>query len=322
MPKKPCSFKSIVLPYWLKKPIDWDKQFHQRAPIEVEIGFGMGEFLLRMAEAYPDKNFVGIEQHWEQIDKTLRAVARQQDMEDSLLKNIRILKADASVSFERLFAPKSIEAVHCLFPCPWPKKAHIKHRLFANVFLRVINNRLKKGGLLKIVTDFYPYVEWIRQQAGRTGFHLGIKTVKPTYDTKFERKWQGEGQKEFFELTFIKRRHITVPVKEDAVLKNYALDDFDAEGFHLENERGDTTVIFKNMIFDRDRQKAMIHLIVAEENLTQPFWVSVVKKGKKWRVAKAEGQNFFPTSGIARALELVYLAVKNSVQSKQNIHVS
>lgn len=309
-----CSFKSLVSPFEQKKPINWDRQFGRRAPIDVEIGFGMGEVLMRTARQSPDRNFIGIEQHWERICKTLRAMTREQSADPAVFGNIRILRVDARVVFERLFASRSVDTIYCLFPCPWPKKGHVKHRLFAHDFLRLLNNRLKKNGSLKIVTDFYSYSEWMLEQAKNTGFQVEAKTIKPQYDTKFERKWQDEGQEEFFEIDLLKKKHIKATVKKDIVLKSYTLNEFNVHNLRLEDKKGDISVIFKDMIFDDSKQRAMIHAIVAEEHLTQQFWIVIAKKQKKWKIARAEGQNFFPTPGIARALALVYEAAKKSVQ--------
>ena len=38
-----CSFKALVSPYSLKKPVDWAQAFKRSASVDVEIGFGMGE---------------------------------------------------------------------------------------------------------------------------------------------------------------------------------------------------------------------------------------------------------------------------------------
>jgi len=307
-----CSFKSLISPYALKRPVDWSEQFGRHAPVDVEIGFGMGEVLMRMAQQSAERNFIGIEQHWERICKTLRVITKQQSAVPGILENIRILRTDARVVFERLFASESIDTVYCLFPCPWPKKGHVKHRLFSHHFLRLLNNRLKKGGALKIVTDFYPYFEWVLEQAKHTGFRAETRTIQSRYDTKFERKWREEGQEEFFEIHLLKKRHLKVPVKEDVALKGYTLNDFHADRLRLHDEKGDISVIFKDTVFDQDKQKVMVHALVAEEHLTQHFWITIVKKQKTWRVTRADGQNFFPTPGIARALALVYEAAKKS----------
>ena len=312
MNKKECSLEPIVSPYTLKRPIDWDEQFHRQAPIDVEIGFGMGEVLMQTARQCPERHFIGIEQHWERVYKTLQAITREQSDDQRVLKNIRILKIDARIVFERLFAQKTINSIYCLFPCPWPKKAHIKHRLFSNDFLKLLNSRLKKGGTLKIVTDFYPYREWILEQIGRTGFEIETKTTPSQYNTKFEKKWKEEGQEKFFELNFLKKRHVNVALKKDVLLKSYTIDHFDIDRLQCKDEKGDISVIFKDLIFDKQKQKVMIRTLVAEGHMTQHFWITIIKKQKKWLVARAEGQNFFPTAGIARALALVYKAASDT----------
>lgn len=312
MGRKYCSFKPVLSPYALDKPIDWAVQFQRDAPLDVEIGFGMGEVLIRMARESSERNFVGIEQHWERIYKTLRAITVEQKENAQALQNIRILKVDARVVFERLFNVKTIDRIYCLFPCPWPKKGHVKHRLFSNNFLRLLNSRLKKGGELKIVTDFYPYYEWILGQVHRSGFHVQTKEILPQYDTKFERKWREEGQEKFYELNFVKKRHIDVPVSKDVELKSYIVDDFEIKNFQMVNETGATSVIFKNILYDRDKKSAMVLALVAEEYMTQHVWINIISKKNKWCIARADGQNFFPTAGIARAIELVYAAARKS----------
>ncbi|MCK5179659.1 MAG: tRNA (guanosine(46)-N7)-methyltransferase TrmB [Candidatus Omnitrophica bacterium] len=312
MKSKHCSFTSLVSPYDLKRPIDWNAQFSRSAPTDVEIGFGMGETLMRMAQESPERNFIGVEQHWKRICKTLRVMTKSQSSAPETFKNVRILRVDARVVFQRLFAPRSIDTVYCLFPCPWPKKGHVKHRLFNNGFLRLLNNRLKKSGTIRIVTDFYPYFQWVLAQAQGAGFCAETATVRPQYDTKFERKWRDEGQEEFFKLDLFKKRHIEAPVKKDIVLKSYTLNEFDFDRLQLKDETGKVSVIFKDKVFDRGQQKVMVHAIVAEEHLTQHFWSAIVKNEKTWRIARAEGQNFFPTPGIAKALELVYEAAKST----------
>ena len=43
--------------------VDWPTVFGRRAPVILEIGFGMGDSLLEMARRHPDQDFVGIEVH-------------------------------------------------------------------------------------------------------------------------------------------------------------------------------------------------------------------------------------------------------------------
>ena len=302
--------KPLVSCHKIDHPSDWDMQFGRKAPLDVEIGFGMGEFLVRSAKESPDRNFIGFEQIWERIFKTLKRIKR----EDGVGDNIKMLRMDVRVSLERLFEQKTIDYVYCLFPCPWPKKGHMKHRLFSSGFLKLVNSRLKEKGFLKIVTDFFPYYEWVLEQSKDSGFDVTENIVQPQYDTKFERKWMEAGQKEFYEINMHKVRHIDVPVRKDVKLKSYKVKEFDPLKFKFKDQLGECSIVFKDMIFDEKRKKGVFYLIVSEKDMMQHFWVSIINKNDCWRICKTEGQNFFPTPGIARALELVYQAAKNPAE--------
>jgi len=292
-------------------PINWETIFNRNAPLDVEIGFGTGELLIVLAEKNPNRNIIGIEKNTERICKTLLAIKkRQQLLSHFSFNNLRILEIDATLALKRLFIPYSINSVYSLFPCPWPKTAHEKHRLFSNKFLKLLNNRLKNNGMIKIITDFHPYSRWIKEQAKDCGFSIKSKITSAGYNTKFEQKWRQEGKKIFYEIRLIKTRHIEQPNMEKVMLRVYQIKEFDAQKFLLKNKTGEISVIFKEMIYDNNRQKALIRTVVSEPEVTQHFWIAIEKKKKYWHIYKAHGQNIFPTKGIALALEMVYNAAK------------
>ena len=103
-----------------------------------------------------------------------------------------------------ILIPKTIARVHCLYPPPWPKKSDAKHRLFTADFLKLVNSRLVDGGVLKIVTDHHPYIDWIQENIQDTGFSVEFKNIQANYGTKFEKKWVEGGQSEFYELLLTK----------------------------------------------------------------------------------------------------------------------
>ena len=291
----------------IPRPVFWKQCFKRAAPLDVEIGFGIGEFLVRRAVDFPERNIVGIEQIWERTYKALKKINTL-----SPHSFIKILHTDAWVAFERLFDVESIDKIFCLYPCPWPKKGHIKHRLFSHQFLKLANSRLKKNGEMTMATDFYPFFMWVLEEAQGTGFQIKHEKITAKYDTKFERKWLGGGQEEFFEIYLKKIDPIIVDVKKDVILKTFKLKHFDAKKFRFADYKEDTAVIFKEMLFDDDQKKAMVHLIVSEEHLVQYFWVTIIWQKEAWVVAKAEGQNFFPTPGVAKAIELVFQSAQAS----------
>ncbi len=296
---KTNTLKPFVYYHQLQRPVEWNALFANENPIDVEIGFGNGEFLVRMAQQYPLRNFIGVEQHWERIKRTLNRIAACD------LHNIRILFVDARVVLERLIRPQSIDNVYCLFPCPWPKKNHAKHRLFSKYFLTLVNSRLSEKGTLQIVTDYDPYRDWILQQSENTGFGVKISTIKPQYGTKFERKWLAQGQQAFFELIFQKEAHIDIPIKEDTVLEAYYADTFNPDTFKMIEEKGSVSIIFKDLIYDDKKKKAMILLVIAEEGISQQLWVNI-RFQEKWAIFPAPGQRFLPTPGVQQALKLVF----------------
>ena len=42
---------------------NWNHVFGNEKPIQIEIGMGKGQFILNMAKAHPEINFIGIERY-------------------------------------------------------------------------------------------------------------------------------------------------------------------------------------------------------------------------------------------------------------------
>lgn len=297
----PCDMTNSILlhPYQMERPGNWEKQFGRLAALEVEIGSGLGEFMIRRAKESPALNFLGIENNWERVSKSLRELLRRE------IKSVRILPADARLVFQRFLLPLSIQTIHCLFPCPWPKQSHTKHRLFTRDFLCLLNSRLVPDGQLRIVTDHDPYVEWIRSQIPIEFFRPEQKIIPPQFDTKFERKWLSLGQKEFFELKLFKIRHVNIPPAQDTVLKNFSLKSFYPERF-LMGDQKENGIIFKEYFYDPQKLMGLVHVLVVEKEMTQHVWIAIAKKTKVWMIAPLTGSGFIPTPGVQKAMTCIY----------------
>ncbi|MCF8383609.1 MAG: tRNA (guanine-N7)-methyltransferase [Chlorobium sp.] len=170
--------------------------------IEVEIGFGSGEYLLRRASQYPDRLFIGIEKKPGMITEVAKRVASHN------LNNIRLLESCARDAFTDLFPACSISRAYSLFPDPWPKRKHSKYRLFSTQYLRLLNNRLVSGCEALIVTDSEDYCNWMLKQLPDTGFEVENSTIPPQFDTRFERKWLKQEFSTFFRILLKKTQHI------------------------------------------------------------------------------------------------------------------
>lgn len=286
---------------WLnaERPINWGKQFGRKKTLEAEIGFGYGEFLVRLAQTHPERDFVGLELKWASVQKALR------NIDQAKATNIRLLLVDARVAFDRLFPPQSLHRVYALFPDPWPKKRHLKNRLFSHDFLTLLNSRLVNGGEARVITDYRPYTDSILEQVPGTGFKTLCMPIPPRFGTKYETKWQERGQREFHELQLLKEEHVEIPSKEDTLLKTYHLEHFDPDRFLPAGQRGDAVVEFKEFLYDAKRGKGMALVVVAEENLTQQFWIEIAQDRERWYIRPAKGCGVVPTPGVQRSLDLV-----------------
>ncbi|MGZ8136199.1 MAG: tRNA (guanosine(46)-N7)-methyltransferase TrmB [Methylococcaceae bacterium] len=127
--------------------------FGRDAPLCVEIGFGNGESLAKMAAANPDKDYIGIEVHRPGVGHLLMLLDQQG------LTNVRIYCHDAIEILEHKIADNSLAAVHLFFPDPWPKKKHHKRRIVQSVFTRLLANKLKPGGYFHAATDWQNYAQ-------------------------------------------------------------------------------------------------------------------------------------------------------------------
>jgi tRNA (guanine-N7-)-methyltransferase len=142
----------FVLPF-AAAPLDAEHVFGRRAPLIVEIGFGMGQATAAIAAARPGNDFLGIEVHEPGVGALLQRIDEQQ------LTNLRIVRHDAVAVLESMVAPGSLAGVHVYFPDPWPKKRHWKRRLIQPPFVALLASRLAPGGLLHCATDWQPYAE-------------------------------------------------------------------------------------------------------------------------------------------------------------------
>jgi tRNA (guanine-N7-)-methyltransferase len=132
-------------------PLDTQALFGRAAPLTLEIGFGNGEHLARLAAADPQRDFLGIEVHRAGVGRLMLALQAQG------LSNVHIICHDAVEVLEGQIPPGSVAEILILFPDPWPKKRHHKRRLVQQAFVKLAAERLRSGGVLRVATDWQPY---------------------------------------------------------------------------------------------------------------------------------------------------------------------
>jgi tRNA (guanine-N7-)-methyltransferase len=165
-------------------------------PLELELCCGNGHFLTELAGRRPDTGFVGVDRLYRRVGAAARKVRRLG------LGNVRLILGDAVKSLELHFPPDSLRAVYVLFPDPWPKRRHHKHRLITHEFLARVRDHLAPGGELVIAHDHEDYAEWISARLCATD-GLRSRLPAPGYDlqpqpdlpsTLYERKWRAAGR--------------------------------------------------------------------------------------------------------------------------------
>jgi tRNA (guanine-N7-)-methyltransferase len=132
-------------------PLSLPSLFGRDAPRTLEIGFGNGEHLARLAAAHPERDYLGIEVHRPGVGHLLMLAGAQQ------LTNIRVSDHDAVEVLREQIATDSLDEVLVLFPDPWHKKRHHKRRLIQPPFVALLASRLKPGGVLRLATDWEEY---------------------------------------------------------------------------------------------------------------------------------------------------------------------
>lgn len=129
---------------------DWHTAFDRRAPLALEIGFGMGQGLVEFALTHPEFDCIGAEVYRPGIGSLLAALAREN------IANVRIFEGDARALVAS--APNGTFArIMIYFPDPWPKKRHHKRRLIDAAFATELARVLTDSGELHLATDWQPY---------------------------------------------------------------------------------------------------------------------------------------------------------------------
>lgn len=142
--------------YSIKKSdalVDLHALFKTRAPLIMEIGFGMGEHLAFMSKAEPEKHYIGVEVYQAGVGSLLSQLERQD--------NVRVFCEDAGHVLSHNIPNASLHEVWILFPDPWPKRRHHKRRLITPAFMDLLASKLVPKGFVYLATDHADYAQHI-----------------------------------------------------------------------------------------------------------------------------------------------------------------
>jgi len=133
------------------KPVELEKVFAEHDhPLLLDVGCARGRFLLRMAEAQPDRNYLGVEIREPLVEEANR-IAREHG-----LTNLHYAICNAMLWLDRLLEkipPGILQTVAIQFPDPWFKKKHAKRRMVNEKMVDTIARHLASGGRVFAQTD-------------------------------------------------------------------------------------------------------------------------------------------------------------------------
>lgn len=114
--------------------------------IYLEIGMGMGDFIVESAKRNSNNTYIGLEK-----DPTCvaRAVIKAKEND---VNNLKISYANA-MNLLDVIKENSVNTIYLHFSDPWPKKPHHKRRLTYPTFLSLYEKILKDKGEIIFKTD-------------------------------------------------------------------------------------------------------------------------------------------------------------------------
>ncbi|MGN0351482.1 MAG: tRNA (guanosine(46)-N7)-methyltransferase TrmB [Roseburia sp.] len=185
--------------YCIKNPEtlkgNWQSVFPTEQPIHIEVGMGKGRFIMDLAAANPNINYLGIERYTSVL---FRAV---QKMDLNPLPNLRFLCIDAA-TLPEIFAKDEISKIYLNFSDPWPKDRHAKRRLTSREFFARYDQILQKDGCVEFKTDNQDLFTFSLEEIPEAGWKVDAFTRDLHHDdvmnqgnimTEYEEKFSSLG---------------------------------------------------------------------------------------------------------------------------------
>lgn len=174
--------------------IDLKKVFGNDNPVMLEIGCGKGGFAFKIAEKYPEINFIAVEK----ISNVIIEACEKADREKP--KNLRFMNV-AAENLLYYLGEHSISVIFLNFSCPYPKYTYRNRRLTYFRYLDIYKMLLIKGGEIRLKTDNRGFFEFSLQSLSENGFILKNITLDlhagdltDNIETEYEKMFVAEGK--------------------------------------------------------------------------------------------------------------------------------
>ena len=128
----------------------WNEFFNNENDIYLEIGCGSGNFTVKNAEKFLDRNYIALELRFK------RLVLGARKAEKRGLKNILFIRKRGETILD-FFAENEVSGVYINFPDPWEGEEH--KRVISEGLFDKLDVILKENGKLFFKTDHQQYYE-------------------------------------------------------------------------------------------------------------------------------------------------------------------
>lgn len=174
---------------------NWLKSFPYRK-LYLEIGMGMGDFIVGSAQRDRSILYVGLEKEATCVAKSVIKA------QENKVENLRVILNGADEILD--YFDKEVDRIYLHFSDPWPKKAHAKRRLTYHTYLAKYRKILQDEGEIIFKTDNSSLFEFSLQEFLNCGWRLDDISVDyhrhPNDDimTGYEKKFVELGQPIYF----------------------------------------------------------------------------------------------------------------------------
>ncbi|MDR3046377.1 MAG: tRNA (guanosine(46)-N7)-methyltransferase TrmB [Bacteroidales bacterium] len=181
---------------------NWQKHyFKNENPIVLELGCGKGEYTIAMSQAYPDKNFIGIDRKGARLWRGAKTAFERQMM------NVAFLRIGIE-NIADFFAASEIDEIWITFPDPQPKKE--RRRLTSPQYIERYKQLISDEATINLKTDSRELYQYTLETAIALHWKI-IETIEDVYlqssdlllttiQTFYEQRWVKEGKM----ISFIK----------------------------------------------------------------------------------------------------------------------
>ena len=173
----------------------WHNLFGNDNPIHIEVGTGMGQFIIGMALANPDVNYIGIE-HFDNVIVS----ALEKAIEADKPSNLRLFRANGMELF-KIFHTGEIDQSVFEFFRSMAENRHAKRRLTYETFFKLYEVGLATGGEIHFKTDNRFLFEYSLVSMSEYGMKLGYVSLdlhaempEDNIMTEYEEKFSAKGQ--------------------------------------------------------------------------------------------------------------------------------